>query len=160
MTNKSLYNKNQLFLLVALRVVIGWHFLYEGMAKLINPDWSSVGFLLDSKGLFSSLFVALASNPGLLNVIDLLNVWGLIFIGMGLILGIFTRISTIAGISLLAMYYLSHPPMIGYKFSVPSEGSYLWINKNLVELVALAVLFVFPTGRIIGLDRLIFTRKN
>ena len=39
------------------------------------------------------------------------------------------------------------------------EGSYLLVNKNLIELAALAVLWLFPTGKIIGLDRLIFSLK-
>jgi thiosulfate dehydrogenase [quinone] large subunit len=159
MMKKAVYSRSQLTLLVILRVMIGWHFLYEGMVKLVNPDWSSVGFLLDSKGLFSSLFISMATNPDILRIVDFLNVWGLILIGLGLILGIMTRISIIAGIGLLGMYYLSHPPMVSFKFAVPAEGSYLWINKNLIEMIALAVLLVFPTGRIIGIDRLIFKSK-
>jgi thiosulfate dehydrogenase [quinone] large subunit len=39
------------------------------------------------------------------------------------------------------------------------EGSYLIVNKILIEMIALAVLFVFPTGKRIGIDRLI-CRKN
>ena len=152
------YTPTQLGILVILRVLIGWHLLYEGISKLANPDWSSVGFLLDSKGLFSEFFSSLASNPDLLKVVDFLNIWGLIAIGLGLVLGCFTRISLIAGIILLGFYYLSHPPMIGLKFSVPSEGSYLWVNKNLIELFALAVLLLFPTGRLIGIDRFIFRK--
>ena len=31
------YSKLQLTLLVLLRVGIGWHFLYEGIAKLTSP---------------------------------------------------------------------------------------------------------------------------
>jgi len=159
MGEKINYSKTQLTLLVALRVLIGWHFLYEGISKLINPDWTSVAFLLDSKGFLSSFFYSLASNPDVLKVVDFLNVWGLILIGLGLILGLFSRISIIAGMALLGMYYLSHPPMIGYSFSVPSEGSYLWVNKNLIELAALAVLLVFPSWMQIGLDRFIFKGK-
>ena len=49
-------NKYQLYGLVTLRVLIGWHFLYEGIAKLINPYWSSAAYLLDSKWIFSILF--------------------------------------------------------------------------------------------------------
>jgi hypothetical protein len=30
-------------MLSVLRMVIGWHFLYEGGAKLLIPGWSSVG---------------------------------------------------------------------------------------------------------------------
>ncbi len=159
MTGQLHYSNRQIALLVVLRILIGWHFLYEGLSKLLNPDWSSVAFLLDSKGFLSSFFYSLASNPEILRIVDFLNVWGLILIGLGLILGLFSRISIIAGIALLGTYYLSHPPFVGYTFSVPSEGSYLWINKNLIEMAALAVLLVFPTWQRIGIDRLIFKRK-
>ena len=154
--SESKYTNWQLILLVTLRVVIGWHFLYEGLAKLANPDWSSVGFLLDSKGILSGFFFSLTTNPDVLNVIDFLNIWGLIVIGLGLMLGCFTRIAVVAGIVLLSMYYLSHPPFIGLKFAVPSEGSYLIVDKNLIEIFALTVLLVFPTGKQIGLDRFVF----
>ncbi|UCG27061.1 MAG: DoxX family membrane protein [Bacteroidales bacterium] len=149
------YTKWQLSWLVLLRITIGWHFLYEGIAKLSNPDWSAIGFLLDSKGFLSGFFYGLANNSGILNVVDFLNIWGLILIGAGLILGSFTRISAIAGMVLLAFYYLSHPPFVGLTFAVPGEGSYLIVNKNLIEFFALAILVVFPTGHIIGLDRFV-----
>ncbi len=158
MTLKSNYSRSQLIMLVVLRVLIGWHFLYEGLSKLVNPDWTSVAFLLDSEGFLSSLFHSMATDPGILKIVDFLNIWGLILIGLGLILGLFSRISIIAGIALLGTYYLSHPPFVGYTFSVPSEGSYLWVNKNLIEMAALAVLLLFPTSRQTGIDRFIFNR--
>jgi thiosulfate dehydrogenase [quinone] large subunit len=154
------YSGFQLISLVILRVFTGWHFLYEGLSKLVNPDWSSVGYLLDSQGAFSELFISLASSPSLLRVIDFLNIWGLIFIGLGLILGILTRYAIAGGIILLVFYYLSHPPLVGFKFSAPSEGSYLWVNKNLIEIAALWVLYMFPSSKIIGLDRFIWKIRN
>ena len=33
------------------------------------------------------------------------------------------------------------------------EGAYLFVNKKLIELAAVAVVFAFHTGRIAGLDR-------
>ena len=153
------YSRAQIGWLVVLRMAIGWHFLYEGLAKLMNPNWSSVGYLLDSEGFMQSFFYWLAGDPGLLKVMDFLNIWGLILIGLGLILGLLSRPATIFGILLLAMYYLSHPPFAGLKYAVPSEGSYLIINKTLIELFAMGVLYVFPSSRIIGIDRLIFGRK-
>ena len=152
-------NKSQIFWLVTLRVLIGWHFLYEGLVKLSNPNWSSIGYLLDSKGLFKSFYFWLASDPILLQTIDFLNVWGLIVIGLGLILGLFTNVALCAGIGLLTMYYFSHPPLIGLKYALPSEGSYLLVNKTLIEMAAMVVLLLFPTGKVIGLDRLIFRNK-
>ncbi|NOR87684.1 MAG: DoxX family membrane protein [Bacteroidales bacterium] len=148
-------NKILIFWLVTLRVIIGWHFLFEGMAKFYHPNWSSAGYLLDSQGIFKSIFYWMASSPGLLNIIDFLNVWGLILIGLGLILGLFTKISLWSGVALLAMYFLSHPPFIGVEYGMPSEGSYMFVNKTLIEMIAMIVLVYFPTGRYIGIDRFI-----
>jgi thiosulfate dehydrogenase [quinone] large subunit len=44
---------------------------------------------------------------------------------------------------------------VGYFYSIPTEGSYLVVNKNLVELCALVVVLMTGSGRVAGLDRLI-----
>lgn len=154
------YHRWQLITLVLLRVLIGWHFLYEGLVKIINPDWSSIGYLMDSKWIFEGFFHSLAANPGVLSVVDFFNVWGLILVGLGLILGSFTRIATLGGIILLTFYYVSHPPFLNLEYALPGEGSYLIVNKTLIELVTLWVLYLFPTGSQIGLDRFLFRIKN
>ena len=159
MMSEPKYSARQTWILVILRVAIGWHFLFEGISKLLNPDWSSLGYLMDSEGMFQGLFHSMAGNASLLNIMDFLNVWGLLLIGAGLIVGLFTRIAGIAGIVLLGFYYISHPPLIGASYSIPSEGSYLWINKNLIELFALWVVLLFPTWKLIGLDRFLFTKN-
>jgi thiosulfate dehydrogenase [quinone] large subunit len=147
------YTKSGLFVLVLLRVAIGWHFLYEGASKLLNPSWTSKPYLMDSQGIFSGIFRWMAEHESRLAVIDAMNEWGLTLIGLGLILGVFTRLSTFAGIILLAFYYLSHPSWPGLEYLFPAEGSYFIVNKNLVEICALLVLLYFPTGKIIGIDR-------
>ena len=154
------YTKFQLTALVLLRIMIGWHFLYEGLVKLFNPYWSSAGFLLETKGWFEGLASSLAASPSSLRVVDFLNEWGLILIGAGLIVGCFTRIASISGIVLLLLYYIFHPPFIGFTYTTPVEGSYLIVNKVLIEMFALLVLTLFPTGRIIGLDRLIVLTRR
>jgi thiosulfate dehydrogenase (quinone) large subunit len=154
------YSKPQLTFLVILRLLIGWHFLYEGISKVLKPGWSSAGYLMDSGGPLEGFFHWMAGNPGMMNVVDFMNVWGLVAIGLGLILGLFTRTATIAGIALLALYYLSHPPLIGITYALPSEGNYLIVNKNLIEIFALAVLFVFPSGKHFGFDSFICRKKG
>lgn len=146
--------------LVALRVLIGWHFLYEGIVKILNPYWSSAEYLVESKWILSGLFKSIVVNPTVLKFVDGLNEWGLVLIGVVLIAGCFTRISSIAGIVVLLLYYVCNPPLIGLTSSVPSEGSYLIVNKNLIELAALFVLVLFPTGRVMGLDVLILKIKK
>ncbi len=152
--------KWQLTSLVTLRVLIGWHFLYEGLVKLIDPDWSAASYLIESQWLFKGFFHSLAGNATSLAVVDFLNVWGLILIGLGLFLGCFTRISSIGGIVLLAFYYISHPSFLNLEYALPSEGNYLIVNKTLIELIAIWVIYLFPTGRIIGIDRFIFSDKE
>jgi thiosulfate dehydrogenase [quinone] large subunit len=86
--------------------------------------------------------------------------WGLILVGLGLILGVFTRVSAIGGMVLLGFYYLSHPPFLNLEYVLPSEGSYLIVNKTLIEMISLWVLWLFPTGRIMGVDRIIFGSRE
>jgi len=150
------YNQCQLYGLIALRVIIGWHFLYEGVSKITNPYWSSAAFLMESKWIFSGWAQAIISDPALVTAVDFLNMWGLTAIGLGLICGCFSRWASIAGMVLLGIYYVVNPPFIGFQYSAPTEGSYLIINKNLIEIAALYILIVFPTSTIIGIDRLIF----
>lgn len=146
------YSKAQLTTLVILRVFIGWHFLYEGLVKVLNPNWTAKAYLLDSQGIFSRRFIEIATNPDQLKVVDFLNEWALVAIGFALITGFFARFASLGGILLLLLYTMSHPSFIGAKYMMPFEGSYFLIDKNVVEMAALAVLFVFPTARVIGFD--------
>jgi len=150
------YSKSQLTFLVILRIFIGWHFLFEGMVKVLNPGWSASAYLMDSQGLFGQFFIKMSTNPGLMKVVDFLNEWALVAIGLALILGCFARLASLGGMLLLLLYTLSHPALIGIKYMMPMEGSYFLIDKNLVEMAALAVLFFFPASRIIGIDLLLY----
>jgi thiosulfate dehydrogenase [quinone] large subunit len=156
----SSYGGAPLTALVVLRMLIGWHFLYEGLVKFLNPYWTSALFLSESQGPFSGFFTWLVTDTSRLAGVDFLVKWGLVLIGLGLIAGVLTRIATCAGILLLLMFYLCNPPLPGLSYSVPMEGAYLIVNRTLIEAAALAVLWYFPTGQIIGLDRLIFRGRR
>ncbi len=153
------YSRRQLTILVLLRMLIGWYFMYEGLAKVFNPNWSSYAYLLDSKGLFAPLFIMLTDYPILMDLVNYINMYGLTIIGLCMILGCFTSLMNIGAIILLSFYYLSHPPMIGVQYLIPPEGSYLWVDKNLVMLGAVLVQQVFPSSYHIGFDRFIFKKK-
>jgi thiosulfate dehydrogenase [quinone] large subunit len=145
----------QVMTIVVLRVLIGWHFLYEGLAKLASPSWSAAGFLLQSRGPFAGVFRWMAGDPNVLATVNQLNMWGLTLIGLGLIVGCFTRLASASGLVVILLFYLCNPPFVGYFYSIPTEGSYLVVNKNLVEAAALAVVLVTNSGRAAGLDRII-----
>lgn len=154
--NKPYFNSRwQSGILVCLRILIGWHLLYEGIYKFVHPEWSSIAFLAQSKWIFSGIADWITSNAGLLHMVDLLNTWGLTAIGLGLVLGLFTRPAAIAGTVLLMLYYLFNPPFIGMGAMVPMEGNYLIVNKNLIEAVTLLLIAVTPAAKRYGLDMLI-----
>ena len=152
-TSDVSYNQCQLTGLVIMRVLIGWHFLYEGIAKLLNPYWSSAAYLLESKWIFSSLATTIVSNSTLLTFVDNINMWGLTLIGLTLTIGLVERPAAYVGMAMVLLYYLFMPPFVGYDYSVPTEGSYLLVNKNLIEAAALFVIACFPSGGIIGIDK-------
>lgn len=157
---KNIYSKLQLTSLVLLRFLIGWHILYEGIAKLLDPEWSSFSFLDQSQGVLSGFVKWVTSNPDVLNMVDILNTWGLIAIGLGLLLGLFARTAAIAGALLIFVYYLNAPPLIGVEYALPADGNYLIVDKTLIEAGALCVLALFPTSRLFGLDALLNRRKR
>lgn len=153
---KSGYTTLQITSLTLLRVLIGWHFLYEGLVKICTPGWTAKSYLLASTGPLSAWFKSLAESSAMLQVVDVLNMWGLVLIGLGLFLGLFSRFCCWTGIALLALYYFSYPPFADLEISGYVEGNYWIVNRNLIELVALFVLVVFPSSQITGIDRFLF----
>lgn len=155
-------SRTQQIALVALRTLVGWHFLYEGYSKLILPAWSrdgaplgrfsSAGYLRSASGPAADLFRGLA-DASWLPWVDLLVAWGLFLVGLGLMLGLFTQLACGGALALLALFYLSWLPTRGVH-EPGAEGSYLFVNKNLIEAAAVGVVLAFRTGRIAGLDLL------
>ncbi|MGB5376484.1 DoxX family membrane protein [Muriicola sp.] len=144
--------------LIFLRILIGWHFLYEGVIKLFNPDWTAFGYLATAQGPLDWLFISLTSES-LIGWVDTLNMATLIFVGITLILGFYEKLGAFAGMVLLGLYYFAHPPFPWLE-QLNVEGSYWFVNKNLIELAALWVLYQYPTGHYFGLGYLKINKVN
>ncbi|MDB5351556.1 MAG: putative rane protein [Planctomycetota bacterium] len=93
--------------------------------------------------------------------IDWINVstmWGLALVGLCLMLGLFTRLAALGGAAYLLMFYLSMPPWPGLPVGKAAEGHYLYVNKNLIELIACLAIAMTASGHWLGLDALLFGR--
>jgi thiosulfate dehydrogenase [quinone] large subunit len=153
--------------LIVLRSLIGWHFLYEGYVKLLGPAWtragvplqpfSSAGYLRNATGPFADVFRGLADSPWL-PTLDLVVALALFAAGVSLVVGLFTQAGSLLAFGLLTVFYLSAIPLQGVA-EPRNEGTYLIVNKNLIEAAAVALIFVFRTGRIAGLDRWLAGRR-
>jgi thiosulfate dehydrogenase [quinone] large subunit len=153
--------------LVLLRTLIGWHFAWEGFAKLWWPSWSrggwplarwsAAGSLKSATGPLADSYRALGESSWM-PFFDMLIAVALLLTGLSLMLGLFTQTGlTIAFVSLMLLY-VAHIPTLGVA-TLEAEGSYLLVDKNLVEAGAVLVLLVFRTGRIAGLDLLLAGRR-
>jgi thiosulfate dehydrogenase [quinone] large subunit len=147
--------------LVILRTLVGWHFLYEGYTKLLSPawgqngaplpPWSSAPYLKAATGPLAPLFHSIGNAPWI-GSFDVFVAGALTLVGLSLMLGFFTQTGCTGAVALLAMFYLSSIPT--GTLDARAEGTYLIVNKNLIELCAVSVVLTFQTGLIAGLDRL------
>jgi thiosulfate dehydrogenase (quinone) large subunit len=155
------------FCLVALRTLVGWHFAYEGYYKLMQPGWSrdgglvapfsAAGYLKSATGPLAGVFHWTAAHPSLVHATDLAVPIGLLLVGLSLMLGLLTQIGCAGAIAFLTLFYVSQPPLSGMP-QAGAEGAYLFVNKNLIELAAVATVMAFRTGAIAGLDRVVSMR--
>ena len=145
-------------LITIIRAAIGWHFFYEGLSKLFMENWSAQSYLANANGFLSGFYHWLASGESLVKVIDVLNVYGLILIGLALFLGIFIRIASVGGILLLLLYYFAYPPFGTSLFGSP-EGHFYIVNRNFIEALLL-FWFVLSSQTGYGISQLFRRRKQ
>lgn len=147
-------------LLTLLRITIGWHFLYEGHAKFMQGSWTSAGYLEASRWVLGGAFQWMASHPAVIALVDAVNIGGQILIGLLLITGTLTRAASLAGIALLLLYYVANPPLPGLGLNLPGEGHFLVVDRNLIELLMLALLAALPVTALPGVDRWFVRRRR
>jgi len=138
-----------------LNMVVGWHLLYEGVAKILDPSWTSASYLVNAQGPLAGLFQSLAESATLLQVIDILNMAGLTLIGFCIMTGLLTRLAAVAGVLLIGLYYLANPPIMATQVGYASEGHYLFVNKNVIEIAILLLIAVIPSAWYYGLGKLL-----
>ena len=95
--------------------------------------------------------------------LDQLTRWGLTIMGACLLLGLLTRTNCVVAAGFLVGTYFTWSPWPWLTVPPNNEGFYLFVNKNLVELLALLVLATTASGRWFGLDALLhrlFSREE
>ena len=139
-------NIYQRIALVTSRLLLGWLFFYAGITKILNPEWTSEGYLMNAK-TFGELYqwLALPANIGWVNF---LNEWGLTLIGASLILGLFVRFAAVAGAFLVLLYWF---PILSF----PYAGHGFIVNEHIVYASVLLLLKKFNAGAHFGIDALL-----
>ena len=134
-------------LLFILRVAFGILFLYAGISKISNPEWTAAGFLTNAQ-TFSDFYGWFASSANI-GWVNFLNQWGQVAIGLGLVTGTFTTTAAYSGALMMILYYF---PVLDF----PYIGEHGWlIDDHLLYALTLVLLAQLHAGQIYGLDALI-----
>ena len=129
--------------IVLLRLGMGWVFTYAGWSKVVTfftdaPNWTAAGYLKHIEGPFGEAFSPLIGNIW----VDYLNAYGLLLIGIAMLLGILVRWSAWWGAILMFLYWLT---------DYPPAHSFI-IDDHLIYLVVFIVLATVDAGRTLGVD--------
>ncbi|MDY3558048.1 DoxX family protein [Gemmata sp. JC673] len=87
--------------------------------------------------------------------LDKVTMWFLVVVGACVMFGLFTRVACLFAAGFLVMTYLSHPAFPWYPLPPNTEGNPVFVNKNIIEALALLALACYPTGRWLGLDAIV-----
>lgn len=111
-----------------------------------------------SLGVARGLLPPVADSPPV-HWVDWLVRLGLVGTGLCLLLGLFTRTNCVLAAALLVLFTLSLPALPELPENLRAEGFYLYVNKNIIEIVALLTLATTASGRWVGLDGLLYVLK-
>ena len=138
---------NAVFVAV-LRIAIGWHFLYEGLWKLMQSEgWSCASYLGASQGPLAPVFKWMAAQGWIVVVGDWAVMLGLVAIGLSLLSGVLSRVAALFGIALMAMFYGCQPPEPFAEAFSGADGRFFVIERNVLEALGLLLVASVPCWR-------------
>lgn len=132
---------------VALRLMIGYAFLYSGATKILESGWSAQGYLLNAVPEASPMygvFQWMGSSALMNEFLALAIPWGEFLIGLAIIVGLFTRLAAFWGAFMMLMFYFSN-----------WDVAHGVINSDFAYMLVFLSVAAFGAGRIIGLDSII-----
>ena len=150
---KKLLTKKVPYLIVLLRLSLGWIFLWPFLDKLFGLGFATssgnawlkgasptTGFLkFGTQGPFAEIFQSLAGNI----FIDWLFMLGLLGIGVAFMLGIGMRIAAYSGALMLVLMYMA--------LLWPEHN--LFLDDHLIYALALLALYKLNAGNYLGLGK-------
>lgn len=139
----NIFKKIVIFL---LRVSMGWIFFYAGITKVLDSSWTAKGYISQSK-IFPELYSFFLSSQ-MLPMVDFLNKWGLVLIGVSLILGFFVKFSSPFGALLMVLYYL---PILKFPY-VGAGKNYYIIDMHIIFALVFLMFIILDAGKYWGLD--------
>jgi len=135
------------YTMLLVRLVVGYWFLHAGWTKfafVAGEPFSAAGYLANAESPIAWLFAIVAETPWLLEFTNFMIPLGEFLIGLGIILGALTRLAAFFGGFLMVLFYLGN-----------ADWAHGYVNGDLMGLLLFAIVGIFATGRILGVDTLL-----
>ena len=131
-------------IILLLRLALGLNFFYLGFSVLFNP---TLGGQIRTRS-FGNLYSWLATAPTPGDWVHPFAQWAFLIIGACLMLGLLTRLMSIAGIVLTLFSYL---PTVSYSTLTISQ----FINDEVIVVICLLIIIFSNAGAYLGCDTFI-----
>jgi thiosulfate dehydrogenase [quinone] large subunit len=128
-----------------LRFLMGWTFLYAASHQVFVPDFTVVGFLNHTK-TWHDVFVVF-TTPTMAPLTTFLVEYGHLLIGLSLLTGLMVRVSASFGIFLMIVYWFAH---MDWPF-IENKNNFI-VDFHLVYAGVLFYLIIKHAGHVFGLD--------
>lgn len=127
--------------IATLRLITGWWLFHAGLGKFVTDGGFDAGWWLAQEGTVVAPITNWfgANAPGVVNVMIPL---GELLIGLGLLVGAFTRLAAFFGAFLMTFLYLGN-----------ADWSHGFVNGDLMGVLLFGTVLVFGAGRVWGIDR-------
>ena len=125
------------YALLALRLAVGWLYFYSGISKFLEPGWTAAGYLKGASGPLAQFFLLMSGSV----TVDFLVKWGLLLIGLTIIMGAVTRFAAFWGVVITLLFYFSKFP--------PQHGL---VDEHIIYIAVFAGLAATGIGKLFGID--------
>ena len=132
----------------AFRMLMAWTFLYAASHQVFNPKFSAAAFLRQTK-TFHDVY-AVFTSPSLDPILTFLVGYGHLLIGLSLLVGLLVRVSSLAGVALLLVYWTAH-----MDWPYIENANNLIVDYHIVYATVCIYLFASRAGHVLGLDGVI-----
>ncbi|WP_132057157.1 DoxX family protein [Halorussus amylolyticus] len=133
---------------LALRLMMGYAFLYSGWDKIVAAEpFSAQGYLVGAvpdASPMAGVFAAMGNTAWFVEFVNVAVPWGELLIGLALIVGAFVRLAAFWGAFMMLMFYFGN-----------WDVAHGIINGDFAYMLVFLAVAAFGAGRIVGLDALI-----
>ena len=133
---------------LALRLMMGYAFAYSGWTKLVEGGFSAQGYLVGVAATngnpLADVFLWMGQTAWFAEVVNVAVPFGELAIGLGLLVGAFTRLAAFFGALMMLLFYFGN-----------WEIAHGLINGDFAYMLVFLAVAAFGAGRIFGLDAII-----